>query len=59
MLTIFIGSAGATALLTVVAVRHGLGIPPSVMRLNALISAVALSFILVVAIVGGADEREK
>ena len=58
-LTIFIGSAGVTALLTVLLVHYGLGVPASVLRLNALISAVALSFVLVVAIVGGADEREK
>ena len=59
MLTIFIGSAGVTALLTVMLVHYGLGVPASVLRLNALISAVALSFVLVVAIVGGADESEK
>ena len=58
-LTIFIGSAGVTALLTVLIIHYGLGVPASVLRLNALISAVALSFVLVVAIVGGADEREK
>jgi hypothetical protein len=58
-LTIFIGSAGATALLTVLLIHYGLGVPASVLRLNALISAAALSFVLVVAIVGGADEREK
>ena len=58
-LTIFIGSAGVTALLTVLLIHYGLGVPASVLRLNALISAVALSFVLVVAIVGGADEREK
>ena len=58
-LTIFIGSAGVTALLTVLLINYGLGVPASVLRLNALISAVALSFVLVVAIVGGADERER
>ena len=58
-LTIFIGSAGVTALLTVLLIHYGLGVPASVLRLNALISAVALSFVLVVAIVGGADERER
>ena len=57
-LTIFIGSAGVTALFTVLLV-HGLGVPASALRLNALISAVALSFVLVVATVGGADESEK
>lgn len=58
-LTIFIGSAGVTALLTVLLIHYGLGVPASVLRLNALISAVALSFVLVVAIVGGADKRER
>lgn len=58
-LIIFIGSAGVTALLTVLLIHYGLGVPASVLRLNALISAVALSFVLVVAIVGGADERER
>ena len=58
-LTIFIGSAGVFALLTVLLIRYGLGVSPAVLRLNALISAGALCFVLVVAIVGGADEREK
>ncbi|MCK1512750.1 hypothetical protein IVB22_09215 [Bradyrhizobium sp. 190] len=58
-LIIFIGTAGVTALLTVLLIDYGLGVPASVLRLNALISAVALSFVLVVAIVGGADERER
>ena len=58
-LTIFIGSACVAALLTVLLIRYGLGVPPAVLRLNALISAGALSFVLVVAIAGGADEREK
>jgi hypothetical protein len=58
-LAIFIGSASVTALLMVLLIRYGLGVPPAVLTLNALISAGALSFVLVVAIVGGADEREK
>ena len=58
-LTIFIGGAGVAALLTVLLIRCGLGVPPAVLRLNALISAGALSFVLLVAIFGGADEREK
>ena len=58
-LTIFIGSAGVTALLTVLFIHYGLGVPASVLRANALISAVALSFVLVVALVGGADEEKK
>ena len=57
--TVFMGSAGLVALMTVMFVRYGLGLAPAVLRLNALISAGALTFVLVVAIVGGADEREK
>ena len=57
--TVFIGTAGLVALITVMFVRYGLGLTPAVLRLNALISAGALTFVLVVAIVGGADEREK
>lgn len=56
-LAIFIGSAGVIALLTVLLIRYGLGVPPAVLRLNALISAGALCFVLVVAIIGGDDER--
>ena len=48
-LTIFIGSAGVTALLTVLLIHYGLGVPDSVLGPNALISAFALSFVLVVA----------
>jgi len=58
-LTVFIGSAGVTALLTVLLIHYGLGVPPAVLGLNALISAGVLSFVLVVAMFGGADEREK
>ncbi len=58
-LIVFIGSAGMTALLTVLLIEYGLGVPPAALRLNALISAAALSFVLVVAVAGGANEREK
>ena len=58
-LIIFIGSAGMTALLTVLLIDYGLGVAPAVLRVNALISAGALSFVLVVAMAGGANEREK
>lgn len=58
-LTVFIGSAGVIALLTVLLIHYGLGVSPAVLRLNALISAGALGFVLVVAIFGGDDEREK
>ena len=49
---VFVGSAGVTALLTVLFIHYGLGVPPSVLRLNALISAGALSIVLTVAISG-------
>ena len=58
-LMIFIGSAGVIALLTVLFVRYGLGIPPAVLSLNAIISAGALCLVLVVAIVVGTDESDK
>jgi len=57
MFVVFFGSAGLTALLTVLFIHYGLGVPPSVLRLNALISAGALSFVLAVALIGG-DERD-
>jgi hypothetical protein len=53
----FIGSAGVTALLTALFVHYGLGVPPAALRLNALISAGALSVVLAVAM-AGAHERE-
>jgi hypothetical protein len=48
-LIIFVGSAGVTALLTVLFIHYGLGVPPAVLRLNALISAGALGVVLAVA----------
>jgi hypothetical protein len=57
-LTIFIGSACVTALLTVLLIHYGLGVPPAVLRLNALISAGALSFLVVLAMAGGGDGRK-
>jgi hypothetical protein len=57
-LILFLGSAIVTALLTVLFVHYALGVPPAVMRLNALISAGALGVVLVVAMVG-ADESEE
>ena len=54
--TIFMGSAGVIAVLMVLLIRYGLGIPLAVLRLNALISAGALCFVLAV---GGVDKREK
>ena len=57
VLVIFFGSASLAALVTVLFIHYGLGVPPSVLRLNALISAGALSFVLAVALIGG-DERD-
>jgi hypothetical protein len=54
----FVGSAGVTALLTVLFIYHGLGVPPGVLRLNALISAGALSVVLLVAMTGTDEEDE-
>ena len=56
-LVVFVGSAAVTALMTTLLIDYGLGVPPSALRLNALISAGALGIVLAVAIVG-ADERE-
>ena len=57
--TIFIGSAGVAAFLTVLLIHYGLGVPPAVLRLDALISAGALGFVVVLAMLGGDNEREK
>ena len=35
MFVVFFGSAGLTALFTVLFIHYGLGVPPSVLRLNA------------------------
>ena len=56
-LVVFVGSAAVTAFLTILFIHYGLGVPPSALRLNALISAGALGIVVAVAIVG-ADERE-
>ena len=56
-LVVFVGSAAVTAFLTILFIHYGLGVPPSALRRNALISAGALGIVLAVAIVG-ADERE-
>ena len=58
-LTIYLGSACVAALLMMLLVWYGLGVPPAALRLNALISAGAIGFVLVVAISGGADESEE
>lgn len=57
--TIFFGSACVAALLMVLLVWYGLGVPPAALRLNALISAGAIGFVVVVAIAGGTDESEE
>ncbi|MET3842234.1 hypothetical protein [Bradyrhizobium sp. OAE829] len=58
-LTIYLGSACVAALLMMLLVWYGLGVPPAALRLNALISAGAIGFVVVVAISGGADESEE
>jgi hypothetical protein len=58
-LTIYLGSACVAALLMLLLVWYGLGVPPAALRLNALISAGAIGFVVVVAISGGADESEE
>jgi hypothetical protein len=58
-LTIYLGSACVAALLMMLLVWYGLGVPPAALRLNALISAGAIGFVAVVAISGGADESEE
>ncbi|WP_212273518.1 hypothetical protein [Bradyrhizobium sp. AUGA SZCCT0169] len=47
------------ALLMMLLVWYGLGVPPAALRINALISAGAIGFVVVVAIAGGADESEE
>ncbi|MBR1247574.1 hypothetical protein JQ609_11575 [Bradyrhizobium sp. AUGA SZCCT0169] len=58
-LTIYLGSACVAALLMMLLVWYGLGVPPAALRINALISAGAIGFVVVVAIAGGADESEE
>lgn len=53
----FIGSAGVTALVTVLLIYYGLGVSPAALGLNALISAGVLSLVVVVAMIG-THERE-
>lgn len=48
-LIFFIASAGVTALVMAVFIHYGLGVPPAVLRFNALISAGILSLVLVAA----------
>jgi hypothetical protein len=56
-LTIYL--ACVAALLMMLLVWYGLGVPPAALRINALISAGAIGFVVVVAIAGGADESEE
>ncbi|KRR29199.1 hypothetical protein [Bradyrhizobium retamae] len=54
----FIASAGVTALLMAVFVHHGLGVPPAALRMNALISAGALSVVVLVAMAGAHESED-
>ncbi|MEH2529336.1 hypothetical protein V1277_004287 [Bradyrhizobium sp. AZCC 1588] len=54
----FIASAGVTALLMAVFIHYGLGVPPAALRMNALISAGALSVVLLVAIAGAHESED-
>jgi len=54
----FIASAGVTALLMAVFIHYGLGVPPAALRMNALISAGALSVVLLVAMVGAHESED-
>jgi hypothetical protein len=48
-LIFFIASAGVTALVMAVFIHYGLGVPPAVLRFDALISAGILGLVLVAA----------
>ncbi|WP_213287943.1 hypothetical protein [Bradyrhizobium sp. sGM-13] len=54
----FIASAGVTALLMAVFIHYGLGVPPAALRTNALISAGALSVVLLVAMAGAHESED-
>ncbi|MEH2622298.1 hypothetical protein [Bradyrhizobium sp. AZCC 1719] len=54
----FIASAGVTALLMAVFIHYGLGVPPAALRMNALISAGALSVVLLVAMAGAHESED-
>ena len=54
----FVASAGVTALLMVVFIHYGLGVPPAALRMNALISAGALSVVLLVAMAGARENED-
>ena len=54
----FIASAGVTALLMAVFSHYGLGVPPAALRMNALISAGALSVVLLVAMAGAHESED-
>jgi hypothetical protein len=48
-LIIYVASAGVTALVMAIFIHYGLGVPPAVLRLDALISAGFLSLVLLMA----------
>jgi len=48
-LMFYVASAGVSALVIAVFIHYGLGVPPAVLRLDALISAGSLSLVLLMA----------
>ncbi|ANW04157.1 hypothetical protein [Bradyrhizobium icense] len=54
----FIASAGVAALLMAVFIHYGLGVSPAALRMNALISAGALSVVLLVAMAGAHESED-
>jgi hypothetical protein len=48
-LTFYVASAGVSAFVIAVFIHYGLGVPPAVLRLDALISAGSLSLVLLMA----------
>lgn len=57
-LILFIGSAGVTAFLTTMFINYGLGVPPVVLRVNALVSAVAIGVVLLITIAGNYESED-
>jgi len=50
-LLFYVASAGVSAFVIAVFIHYGLGVPPAVLRLDALISAGSLSLVLLMAMI--------
>ena len=50
-LMFYVASAGVSAFVIAVFIHYGLGVPPAVLRLDALISAGSLSLVLLMAMI--------